>query len=52
MINTLEPFASNTAVKIYLAKALYKDLNLTHVDIKTAFLHVNLQENVCMHPNG
>ncbi|GBL75184.1 Retrovirus-related Pol polyprotein from transposon TNT 1-94 [Araneus ventricosus] len=43
---TFAPVVTYTTIRTFLASAAYKNLNVTHVDIKTAFLHGNLEDEV------
>ncbi|GBN11147.1 Retrovirus-related Pol polyprotein from transposon TNT 1-94 [Araneus ventricosus] len=50
---TFAPVVTYTTIRTFLAAAAYKNLNVTHVDIKTAFLHGNLEDEVYMsQPEG
>ena len=45
--------ASHTTIRAFLNMAIYKKLNLRHINIKTAFLHEDLVEKVYMQqPEG
>ncbi|GBM97221.1 Retrovirus-related Pol polyprotein from transposon TNT 1-94 [Araneus ventricosus] len=45
---TFAAVVTYTTIRTFLAAAAYKNLNVTHVDIKTAFLHGNLEDEVYM----
>ncbi|GBM15712.1 Retrovirus-related Pol polyprotein from transposon TNT 1-94 [Araneus ventricosus] len=50
---TFSPVVTYTTIRTFLAAAAYKNLNVKHVDIKTAFLHENLEDEIYMsHPDG
>ncbi|GBN50528.1 Retrovirus-related Pol polyprotein from transposon TNT 1-94 [Araneus ventricosus] len=50
---TFAPVVAYTTIRTFLAAAAYKNLNVTHVDIKTALLHGNLEDEVYMsQPEG
>ncbi|GBN12713.1 Retrovirus-related Pol polyprotein from transposon TNT 1-94 [Araneus ventricosus] len=48
---TFAPVVTYTTIRTFLAAAAYKNLNVTHVDIKTAFLHGNLEDDMSQ-PEG
>lgn len=41
---TYAPVVVHTALQAFLNAAMYKKLNITHLDIKTSFMHGNLEE--------
>ena len=50
---TFTPVASHTTKRSFLVMSLYKIFKLRHIDIKTAFLHGDLDEKVHMQqPEG
>ncbi|KMQ81362.1 retrotransposon ty1-copia subclass, partial [Lasius niger] len=45
---TFAPVVKYTTIRAFLAAAAYKNMIVKHIDIKTAFLHGELQEEIFM----
>ena len=43
---TFVPVVTHTTVRSFLKMVVHKNLKVNHIDIKTAFLHGNLDEKV------
>ena len=43
---TFAPVVTHTTIRSFLTMAVHKNLKVNHIDIKTAFLHGNLDEEV------
>jgi transposase InsO family protein len=47
---TFAPVVKHTTLRAFLSTACYKNMHVNHLDVKTAFLHGELQEEIFMEP--
>lgn len=45
---TFAPVVAHTTIRTFFNAAVYKELDITHLDVKTAFIYGNLDEEVLM----
>lgn len=45
-------FLKESSIRVLLAMVALKDLELEQLDVKTAFLHGELEEEIYMHRSG
>jgi len=46
------PIVRHTSIRVLLALVAFQDLKLEQLDVKTAFLHGELEEKIYMQPEG